>query len=210
MVIEHGDDFAYDCSEEEVVESGDAPLPDGRIDLTAKDVHSFYDSSKSLLSNIYPAPVEVGGLAYPTVEHYWLAMQYTPAAPEGVAPADAVSGVVTAAGTAGLGPICEAFRSAASAELNGLTAVYQGQERRDWGAVREEFLYAALTAKFTQNSDARAELLATGTKTIAMICSDKWAGISAAGGIPTGRNHVGQMLMRVRDEIAADAPPPSF
>ena len=71
-------------------------------------------------------------------------------------------------------------------------------------------LHVALTAKFTQNSELRAELLATGSKTIAMVCGDKWAGISAAGGIPTGRNKVGQMLMRVRDELAANAPPPSF
>ena len=68
-------------------------------------------------------------------------------------------------------------------------------------------LYTALYAKFTQNSELRADLLATGTKTIAMVSPDKWAGVSAAGGIPTGRNQVGQMLMRVRDEIAAQAPP---
>ena len=50
-----------------MVESGDEPLPEGRMDLTAKDVHAFYDSIGSPLSNIYPSPLEVGGLAYPTV-----------------------------------------------------------------------------------------------------------------------------------------------
>ena len=144
MEVEHDDDFAYDCSDVEVVESGDEPVPEGRIDLTAPDVDTFYDSHTVPFANSFPSPLEVNGLAYPSVEHYWLAMQYAPAAPPGTAAVDIASSAMDSdgggggggdsggGGGSGLGAASEAFRTAAAGQLNELQAVYQGQERSDW------------------------------------------------------------------------------
>ena len=40
MSVEHDDDFAYDCEEVEVVESGDDSVPEGRLDLASDSVRA--------------------------------------------------------------------------------------------------------------------------------------------------------------------------
>ena len=40
--MEHDDDFAYDCEEVEVVESGDDGVPEGRLDLGSDNVRCLF------------------------------------------------------------------------------------------------------------------------------------------------------------------------
>ena len=73
--------------------------------------------------------------------------------------------------------------------------------------VKEVVLAEALRAKFTQHSTLGADLLATGSKTIVMVDQvDQWGGMNAAGGIATGKNRVGKLLMQVRSELAPPSP----
>ena len=71
-------------------------------------------------------------------------------------------------------------------------------ERKDWSDVKREALLQAVTLKFGAGSDVAAELLATGDKTIVCVDQCQWTGMSAAGGIPTGHNHLGECLMQAR------------
>ena len=62
-----------------------------------------------------------------------------------------------------------------------------------------------IAAKFTQHGDLRAELLSTQSKVLVLVDPDTWAGMSAAGGIPKGRNKVGEALMAQRAKCAKEA-----
>jgi len=64
----------------------------------------------------------------------------------------------------------------------------------------------ALRAKFTQHADLRTLLLATGdAQLVEHTTNDSYWG---DGGDGSGKNRLGQLLMRLRDELraAADAP----
>jgi ribA/ribD-fused uncharacterized protein len=176
--VEHDDDFAYDCSEVELVEEGDAAVPDGRIDLSSPDVVTFYNMPSAPFSNLYPAPVDIYGSVWPTAEHAWLSAQFPTLA------------------------AAEAIRAAPADALHQLSGTFAADERPGWLAAREACLFEAVRAKFAQHAALRAALLATGAKTLVLADADRWAGMSAVGGIPTGRNHVGECLMRVRAELA--------
>jgi ribA/ribD-fused uncharacterized protein len=73
--------------------------------------------------------------------------------------------------------------------------------RRDWESVKEAVMYAALRAKFTQHDDLRAILLGTGDATLVEHTAndDYWGD----GGDGSGRNRLGQLLMRLREELRA-------
>ena len=77
-VVEHDDDFAYDCEQVEVVISAGEALPDGHVDLNAADVHAFYNASSadalSLSMRCAAAPFAFGGATYGTLEEFWRAM----------------------------------------------------------------------------------------------------------------------------------------
>ena len=60
-------------------------------------------------------------------------------------------------------------------------------------------MHEAVLAKFTQHDDLRAALLATGEATIVEHTrKDRYWG---DGGDGTGKNVLGQILMRVREEL---------
>jgi ribA/ribD-fused uncharacterized protein len=163
------------------VEEGDSAAPAGRIDLSSPDMVAFYNMPSAPFSNLYPAPVEVGGRIWPTAEHALLAAQF---------PTDAAA---------------DAIRAAPTGALHHIAGTFAPDERAGWWRVREACLYEAMHAKFAQHAALRAELRATGGKTLVLADADQWAGMSAVGGIPTGRNHVGECLMRVRAELASNS-----
>ena len=73
--------------------------------------------------------------------------------------------------------------------------------RRDWEAVKDGVMLAALRAKFSQHADLRELLLATGdAKLVEHTGNDAYWG---DGGDGSGRNMLGQILMRVREELRA-------
>jgi len=183
--VEHDDDFAWTCTDVEVVEEGDEPTPEGRIDLSSPDVHCFYNLEDEGFSNNYASPIEVEGAVYKSVFHYNIAKKF-----------EGVEGGLQA----------KVLAATTLQEVRALDSEGYGSERPDWDGVREVVMVDGITAKFTQNSELAAELIATGAKTIVMVdAADKWGGMSAEGGIPTGKNKVGEALMKVRADLAPPA-----
>ena len=75
------------------------------------------------------------------------------------------------------------------------------QLRPDWEQVKLGIMEDIVRAKFTQNEDLRAMLLATGDAVLeeGNSWNDTFWGISRKTG--RGQNHLGRILMRVREEL---------
>ena len=205
MEVEHGDDFMYMCEEVEVVVDGDAPLPDGCVDLAAPDVHAVHDAPTEPLSNdwLCPEPLRVAGEAgearqdaeaahYASVTHLLLCRRFDPAAPATAA----LRSKIRAAPTAG-----------DAARVADFDAPRELDTRAGWadvpGGGREAATLAGLRAKFGAAGPARDALLATAGKRVVVVSADTWAGVDNSGGLPKGRNHLGRLLGQVRDELTA-------
>lgn len=80
--------------------------------------------------------------------------------------------------------------------------------RRDWEGVKEQVMLEALRAKFTQHEGLKAILLGTGEAVLVEhTANDSYWG---DGGDGSGKNRLGQLLMRVRAEFRGSlATPPS-
>jgi ribA/ribD-fused uncharacterized protein len=76
--------------------------------------------------------------------------------------------------------------------------------RRDWERIKDDVMYDALKAKFGQHPELAALLLGTGDAEIVEHTHNDsyWAD----GGDGSGKNMLGQLLMRLRGELAK-APP---
>jgi ribA/ribD-fused uncharacterized protein len=128
------------------------------------------------LSNFAPFPIFLKGKRWPTSEHYFQAQKF--------------------AGT----PHEEEIRRAKKPRL----AAEMGRDRkrplrRDWESVKDGVMLDALRAKFGQHDDLRALLLATGdARLVEHTVHDAYWG---DGGDGSGRNRLGELLMRVRDEL---------
>src|SRR4029450_10213365 len=73
--------------------------------------------------------------------------------------------------------------------------------RRDWESVKDQIMLEVVRAKFTQHEDLKAILLGTGTaKLVEHTENDSYWGDGDDG---SGKNRLGQLLMRVRDELRA-------
>lgn len=66
--------------------------------------------------------------------------------------------------------------------------------RPDWEKVKEQYMYKALKAKFTQHEDLRRILLATGDAELHEKSTHPYWGYK-------GKDRLGKLLMQVRDEI---------
>ena len=81
-LIEHDDDFTYDCEQVEVVIGADDELPEGSVDLNAPDVHAFYNAAEAgeitLSMRCAAAPFDLHGTAYTTLEECWRALESEP------------------------------------------------------------------------------------------------------------------------------------
>lgn len=71
--------------------------------------------------------------------------------------------------------------------------------RPDWEDVKTQIMYEIVLAKFTQNTDIAAKLLATGDQEL--IEGNHWNDTcwGVCNGI--GENRLGKILMRVREEL---------
>jgi N-glycosidase YbiA len=142
------------------------------------DVIRFYAVSDDYgnFSNFSPHPVRLKGKTWPTSEHYFQAQRF--------------------AGT----PDEEEVRLAKSPMI----AARMGRSRKrplrnDWESVKDSIMHEAVLAKFTQHADLRETLLATGDSTIVeRTGNDAYWG---DGGDGSGKNRLGQILMRVREEL---------
>ena len=142
------------------------------------DMIHFYRVSAEYgcFSNFSPHPIRLNGKTWPTSEHYFQAQKF--------------------AGT----PDEEQVRQAKSP----MVAARMGRSRKrplrkDWETVKDSIMHEAVLTKFTQYTDLRATLLAIGELTIIEhTVNDAYWG---DGGHGSGKNRLGQILMRVREEL---------
>lgn len=75
------------------------------------------------------------------------------------------------------------------------------QIRPDWDAVKVGVMEGIIRAKFTQNPGLAAKLLATGD--CELVEGNNWHDIfwGADGKTGEGENHLGRILMKIRDEL---------
>jgi ribA/ribD-fused uncharacterized protein len=123
-------------------------------------------------------PIELDGRRWPTVEHYFQAHKFLEF------------------------DLHEIIRRAATARR----AVELGRNpclplRADWPDIRENVMYRALRAKFTQYPQLAEWLVLTGDAQLINDSPDdaQWG----AGPDRCGRNRLGILLMRLRAELAA-------
>jgi ribA/ribD-fused uncharacterized protein len=130
-------------------------------------------------SNFYRSAIQLDGKRWPTTEHYFQAQKF--------------------AGT----EYAETIRLASTpSEAASLGRSRKQPLRRDWETVKEEVMHQAVLAKFTQHADLRAILLGTGDLVlIEHTTNDSYWG---DGGDGCGRNRLGHILMRVREELRAE------
>lgn len=129
-------------------------------------------------SNFSRHPVFLAGKKWPTSEHYFQAMKF-----EGTPHEEKVR-------------LCKTPSQAADMGRSRKLPL-----RRDWEQVKDEVMLAAVRAKFTQHDELKAVLLATGDATLVEHTErDSYWG---DGGDGSGRNMLGQILMRVRTELRA-------
>jgi ribA/ribD-fused uncharacterized protein len=142
------------------------------------DIINFYSVSEEYgcFSNFSPHRIKLNGKTWPTSEHYFQAMKFV--------------------GT----PDEEEVRLAKSPMI----AARMGRSRKrplrkDWESVKDQIMHEAVLAKFTQHADLRETLLATGdAKIVEQTENDNYWG---DGGDGSGKNKLGQILMRVREAL---------
>jgi N-glycosidase YbiA len=138
----------------------------------------FYSANGEygFLSNFYRAPFMVDGKEWRTSEHYFQAHKFAGTDHE------------------------EAIRLIASP----MVAARMGRSRKrplrpDWEQVKDQIMREAVTAKFSQNADLHAALLATGSAMLVEhVAKDRYWG---DGGDGSGQNRLGHILMEVRDAL---------
>lgn len=132
-------------------------------------------------SNFSPHPIVLDGKQWPTTEHYFQAQKF--------------------AGT-GNDAYMEDIRKAKSPMIAArLGRSRKVKIRRDWEAVKDQVMYRAVLAKFTAHADCRERLLSTGdADLVEETTNDYYWGCGTTG---TGKNRLGQILVKVRAELRA-------
>lgn len=127
-------------------------------------------------SNFAAHPIIVDGKRWPTSEHYFQAQKFADSEHK------------------------EAIRRANSPMI----AARMGRDRKrplrkDWEAVKDDIMLRAVRAKFTLHAELAEILLSTAdAQLVEHTANDRYW---ADGGDGTGLNRLGEILMRVRDEL---------
>jgi len=138
----------------------------------------FYSQSATHreFSNFAPFAIDLDGAQWPTVEHYYQAQKFSD--PD----------------------VRETIRKAGKPIIaKSLAEKHKAAIRSDWDDVKDQVMYRAVSAKFTQHAGLRDLLLATGAEDIAESApSDYYWGIGREG---TGQNKLGRIMERIRAEL---------
>ena len=135
-------------------------------------------------SNFSPHDIVMGQLRWPTSEHYYQAQKFI--------------------GTEYQPVICEKIRQAPTPE----DAAALGRDRSrvirsDWDQAKCQVMYEAVKTKFSKHPKIKAVLLDTGREDIIEDSpTDYYWG---CGEDKSGENHLGKILMRVREELRAES-----
>ena len=126
-------------------------------------------------SNFSAHPIEIDGLRWPTTEHYFQAMKF-----QGTDNAERVRAAPGPGEAARLGRRLAPLRP-------------------DWETIKEDIMYVALHAKFTQHDSLGRLLKETGSRRLVEHTQNDtyWAD----GGDGGGKNRLGVLLERLRDEL---------
>ncbi len=133
-----------------------------------------------IFSNFAIYPLKLDGLLWPTTEHYFQAQKFDDEEYK------------------------EKIRKAASP----MKAAELGRSRRmkiikNWDRQKDNVMYKALLAKFTQHPELKEQLLNTGSaKIIEHTENDAYWG---DGGDGKGLNKLGKLLMKVREKLQETA-----
>ena len=128
------------------------------------------------LSNFAAFPIMIDGVLWPTSEHYFQAQKFKD----------------------------RALQAKIRRAKTPMIAARMGRDRskplrRDWESAKVEVMMTALRAKFSQHEDLRALLLSTGdARLVEHTDNDAYWG---DGGDGKGKNMLGKLLMRLRDEL---------
>lgn len=130
-------------------------------------------------SNFSPHPIEIEGVSWPTVEHYYQAQKFVGSVDEAIIPS-----------------IHTAPSPEKAAALGRSTCV---QLRPDWELVKIDIMQAAVRQKFLTHASIRKVLLVTGDEILVENSPTDY--FWGCGADYTGQNHLGKVLMSVREEI---------
>ena len=137
------------------------------------DIKGFQGEYR-FLSNFYPCKVVFEGFTYKSSEAVYQAQKFT----------DSPGFPLTF-------PILDAREARRQGQLM--------PARKDWEKEKGNIMYRILRAKFTQNSDLKVKLLGTGTDYLEE--TNYWHDIFWGVYNGVGENHLGRLLMLVRDEV---------
>ncbi|MDJ1492764.1 NADAR family protein [Cytophagaceae bacterium DM2B3-1] len=138
----------------------------------------FYSVSEAYgeFSNFALYPIKLKGKMWPTSEHYFQAQKFV--------------------GTPYEETIRKAISPMKAAELGRSRKV---KLRRDWDSAKDNIMYEAIKAKFTQHIELAELLLETGdVRIIEHTENDFYWG---DGGDGSGKNKLGKLLMKLREEL---------
>jgi len=147
------------------------------------DIIQFYGvgDDYGCFSNFAPYPIQLGGKTWPTSEHYFQAQKFEE----------------------------EHEREVVRKAKSPMIAARLGRSRKrklrpDWESVKVSVMTEAVRAKFTQHEELRALLLSTGAAILVEHTeNDPYWG---DGGDGSGKNMLGQVLMRIRSELLEARP----
>jgi ribA/ribD-fused uncharacterized protein len=140
------------------------------------DIRKIEFFGQHRLSNAYRCTIVIDGV-WPTVEHYYQAQRF-PDAPDYQA------------------KIRHARHAADARRLGNARAA---RTRPDWDRVKDDIMYAALIAKFTQHAELKHYLLSTdGAILVERSLHDNYWG---CGPEKEGYNMLGYLLMQLRNAL---------
>jgi ribA/ribD-fused uncharacterized protein len=157
-----------------------AMYPDSTLNLSYQTDNRVYWFSHAFdpLNNWSAHAVKYEGKQFPTVEHAFHHYKFIETAPK-IAQ-----------------QIVEAPSPWAAMQIE---RKYKDRRRADWQEVKVDLMLNLIRAKAVQNKDVAACLLATGDKHI--VENSPWDDFWGCGKDGTGRNMMGEILVRVRDEL---------
>lgn len=149
------------------------------MENTNKEI-KFYGRKKEYkeFSNFFPFEIEIDGVKYKTTEHFFQAQKFSNT---DIKQMKKVIDAVTPNKAA-------TFGNDRSKPL-----------RKDWELVKDDIMFIAIQAKFTQSQELGALLVSTGNaKLIEDAPRDYYWGCGQDG---SGKNMLGELLMKLRDQL---------
>jgi ribA/ribD-fused uncharacterized protein len=138
-----------------------------------------FEGKYAFLSNFYPSPIQVGLNIYPTVEHAFQAYKT-------LEPRQRVQ-------------IRDVKTPGVAKKLGRQVAL-----RRDWEDIKFNVMRSLLWCKFLQHPELACKLIDTGTYVIVegnTWHDNTWGSCTCAKCGNNGRNHLGEMLMGIRQAL---------